>query len=456
MNTSSPASLAAHYQALERAYSVVEGDAEWAALVVPQGNSHTPFHGWFPFKEGYSHQLLERLLSVDANHGGVRSHHPGAVLDPFSGSGTTAVSAIALNRRHGLSSPVHAIERNPVMHTISQAKIAGIAMGAGLADRLRSQEERYWRILDRELARPDADALSGSVTLDNRKYYTADTVATLRAMARAARSVADEDVQNHFLAMTAACVEPAGLVRRDGRALRFTPGKRVQEPRKLFTQLLEDSLSDLDSIVEPYEGDVGVHLADARDPEGMDASDFDWAICSPPYPNNIDYTEVYKIEAWALGFYASADEMKAQRLLTFRSHPSITFPDEYSYMSLPVLSDAVDELIDPLLAVVPSDRYERGRRQLIMGYADDMLRVLQVIAQRLRPGGRAAVVVGNSLHGSKDRHFLVASDLMVARLGELAGLRVDSILVARRPQRRAGTDPLLRESVVFLTRPIAA
>lgn len=452
MSTFPSGGLKAHYDEIENSYSIVEGSNDWATLVVPNGNSREPFHRWFHFKEGYSHRILDRIVAegVASTAGGTTG--VGSVFDPFSGSGTTAVSAISLNRRSGRRSRVHAIERNPVMHAVSRAKITGVAMGSELAERIRSHEASFWKSLDLELDRPDAFAPTGSSTLDNRTYYTADSVATLRAMSRAARSVPDEAVSNHLIALAAGCVEPAGMLRRDGRALRFTRGKRTQEPRKLFALLLEDSLEDLDAIGDPYTGEIGIDLGDARDPSLAPGSKFDWAVCSPPYPNNIDYTEVYKIEAWALGFFSSADDMRAQRLSTLRSHPSITFPEEYMYSGSPGISGAVEELIAPLLASIPVDRYMRGRQQLIRGYTDDMLRVLQLTAGRLVHGGRAAIIVGNSLHGSKGNHFLVASDLIIARLGELAGLRVDSVLVARRPQRRAVTESMLRESVVFFTR----
>jgi DNA modification methylase len=33
-----------------------------------------------------------------------------------------------------------------------------------------------------------------------------------------------------------------------------------------------------------------------------ESADFDLILTSPPYPNNIDYSEVYKLELWLLGF----------------------------------------------------------------------------------------------------------------------------------------------------------
>ena len=59
-------------------------------LVSFQGNKKTSVHNWFKYREGFSTQLVESLLNefnLDKNS---------VVLDPFSGSGTTAITASKL------------------------------------------------------------------------------------------------------------------------------------------------------------------------------------------------------------------------------------------------------------------------------------------------------------------------------------------------------------------------
>jgi hypothetical protein len=183
------------------------------------------------------------------------------------------------------------------------------------------------------------------------------------------------------------------------------------------------------------------------------ATGLDLAVFSPPYPNNIDYTEVYKIENWALGLIGSADSFRDQRLRTLRSHPSVQFPDEFAYERTPVRSQ-VERLMSPVLAAVPPDHKDsRAQARLIRGYLDDMLQAFSSTFARLRPGGKCVYVVGNSLHGAHERQLLIASDLLLARLAELAGFQVDRLKVARRLRRRGEHSDFLRESVVFLSKP---
>ena len=60
------------------------------AAVSYQGNKGLPGFRWFRFKEGFSTALVEECLS----RSGGRS-----VLDPFSGSGTTVMTACRMGRR---------------------------------------------------------------------------------------------------------------------------------------------------------------------------------------------------------------------------------------------------------------------------------------------------------------------------------------------------------------------
>ena len=57
--------------------------------------------------------------------------------------------------------------------------------------------------------------------------------------------------------------------------------------------------------------------------------DFDLAVFSPPYPNSFDYTDVYNVELWMLGYLRGASENQALRKDTLSSHVqiSIPFPD---------------------------------------------------------------------------------------------------------------------------------
>ncbi|MBO2449036.1 hypothetical protein J4573_18175 [Actinomadura barringtoniae] len=438
--------LNAHYDALAERWILTDRIADYSHLVTPSGNSNEPIHRWFHFKEGYSWALIPRLLKDSPS----LPRDQLAILDPFLGSGTTLVSSLMLGREEGFSVRGLGIERNPAIYAIAVAKVNAALKGVSLLEAISSAENAFWKEYKR-LIRRRQDLSTSSTTLNNLDYFDANHVHSLLALGRASRVIDEVDVRAIFQACVAAVVEPAGRVRRDGRALRYMSKKRVVDPQAAFKERLAKCVNDISCLPDPSRHATAEVLQDDARGVGAIAAGFDanLIVFSPPYPNNIDYTEVYKMEAWALELYADVDELKNQRLRTIRSHPSLRFSDDYAFMQNDFKNPVVS-LISPILDSVPDDRYQRGRRQVISGYADDMLKVLCGLRNVAAVGSYCAIVVGNSIHGTGTQRFVIAADLILARLAELAGWRVEEIRVARLLRRRATDADHLRESVVVL------
>jgi hypothetical protein len=292
--------------------------------------------------------------------------------------------------------------------------------------------------------------MTPSTTLNNAEYYPPNHVVKMLALANAISEVPDDDVRAVLRVCLAASVEPAGRLRRDGRALRYVPERVALDPTSTWRERVGKALVDLRGVRAEGAVELKVLVGDTRSAK-TDAlgHGYDWIVFSPPYPNNIDYTEVYKLENWILGYWDDEDDMRQARLRTLRSHPSIRFPGGYAYETAPYGSD-VAALIQPILDEIPRDRYSFGRNQLVKGYADDMLGVLSKCRRVISPHGTLVYVVGNSHHGHSSSGYVIAADLILARLAELTGWSVEEIRIARFLGRRKQGDRLLRESVVVL------
>ena len=95
---------------LEQKFDVHDEVALFSKLVNFSKNKDTPYHGWFKYREGFSHVLIKELLE----RSGIGQDE--YVLDPFCGSGTTVVEA-ALNGYSGIG-----IDINPMSAFISDVK----------------------------------------------------------------------------------------------------------------------------------------------------------------------------------------------------------------------------------------------------------------------------------------------------------------------------------------------
>lgn len=431
--------LAEHYESLAARWPETS-TGDYASLVVPTGNADQPFHGWFHFKEAFSHELLHRVLK-DVQLDGAKHV---SVFEPFAGAGTMAASLGLLVDAGDLETASYSgYEANPFLHLLSSTKLRA------LQEQQHAVVETAHAVAVRASSSKQHVAVPGLSTFEGASFDT-DTLQELLRLRDAIEAVESPDLVRDVLRVClAATVEPASSLRKDGRALRRTAGPRTTDPTAWFLTLATRVADDVAAAGASVAGTVS--LGDVRACSIAGPADVDLSLFSPPYPNNIDYTEVYKLEAWFLGLIKDRDDFRSRRIATLRSHGSLRWADDYAFTNS-VDAAEVEALVDPILKAIPAGRYESSRRQLVLGYADDMLTTLRVVGARLRPGGQMVCIVGNSLHGSGDATLLVAADLLIARLSELVGLRVDRLEVARVPTRRSHSSRFLRETAIFASK----
>jgi DNA modification methylase len=440
--------LGAHYSTLEMDFAV-HPNANYEQLVVPNGNGAEPVHRWFRLKEAYSRRLLPRVLK-DLE---LDDRSELRVLDPFAGSGTTAIAVADLVADRTLRrAQVLGYECNPFLHLVASTKLRALQRPTRtflpLAQRLGAAAARR---------RVDPAPTPDLASFRNASFFQPDSLTQMLRL----RSAIDQaemagahklDVDLARLCLGAS-IEPSSFLRRDGRALRFVPDKQPTNPVAEFLRRAEQIDDDLPRRGLPLTG--AMKLGDGRQlrPGPPKPGSIDLVIFSPPYPNNIDYTEVYKLEAWLLGFISTQEQFREQRVRTLYSHPSIMRAPDNVTVDSAARPDQERALLAPLLEAVPDDRYQVARREMLTGYVRDMRQTLEACFTALKPGGNLVYVVGNSAHGSGAGTVIVAADLLIARLATHAGFDVQSIEVARRLRRRRIESEFLRESVVFAKRP---
>jgi hypothetical protein len=129
---------------------------------------------------------------------------------------------------------------------------------------------------------------------------------------------------------------------------------------------------------------------DARNLDFKDTQ-FDLAVFSPPYPNSFDYTDVYNVELWTLGYLSSSAENQRLRTSTLCSHVQIDREFAPQPAGSPLLELALNELRRRA-----TELWDRRIPSMVAGYFSDLMRVLTALHSALRPKSSAWVVVGDS------------------------------------------------------------
>ncbi len=378
----------------------VECAPELDRLVVAGINEQLPVHRWFRFKESFSADLLKTVLASMHVEIGEKT----CLVDPFCGAGTSLISAQELSRSTQISAI--GIEQNPFIHFVLST---GRCMSRHNAMRLVSIRD-------------------------------------------AIRADGDSRTHDALLLGLGSVVEQVSKTRKDGRALRLVERDRQDIGRVLFekwTQMASD-VRFMKQVI-PQAPVPTVLLGDGRAPSKhrIPPNSVDILLTSPPYPNNIDYTEVYKLELWLLGFISDADEFLKLRKGTFRSHPTAAAPNPSDEFSDELKKGTLKALLGPIIRRTRSSS-ERYRHRLIVGYASDLWSTLREHYALLKKEGICVMVLGNSLHGGKHLPYLIPSDLLVSAIGERTGYKVRKVAIARNFRRRLSGNHFLRESVIIL------
>lgn len=420
--------------------------------VSSQLNESEPIHRWYTLKESFSWYLPVWIVQWMKSH---YNHNPVSVLEPFLGSGTTGISLSLA----GID--VCGVEYNPFIRFVATAK-AGIPLVDPeiLASSIQLVDSRI--STDQNLPIP---ALT---TLHKDAYIKAeDLQLLLSACFWTSKLEASNQVRNLIFLGLSSAIESAFNLRKDGRALRYIkkPDKKGirEELRCRWQEILDDvqqyheirGCSSKRPLYTVFAGS-STNLMKLRTINGFDTTlkdkCFDTVIYSPPYLNNFDYSEIYKLELWLLGFLENYEEWKSLRMGTVRSHHSIVFP-ETRYLALdPRTVDIASVLRDmgssPCL---PNTERERIKR-VIDGYFDDMFMALQEQWRVLKPGGILAYVVANSRH----YYLPIATDLILGEIAHRVGFEPLDLVVLRKRNGRTRQKLFLRESVVFMQKPLSS
>lgn len=260
-------------------------------------NKTRPFHRWYPFVEGYSADLVELALKDEST--------PGTVLDPFGGSGTTALAAAMLGRDSVFA------EVNPYMAWVADVKINQSRRVA--ADSTSGD----LRALATELntALPPADSEHPLLVADRTRGYfpqgVAEQVVAIGELIDGTLTSGAREVAR--LALGSSLVPSSNMVRRTDLRKRVPTDKVPENLIETVARHLHWFASDIDEYADAIHGSVKHIAGDVRD-QWIEEPEVSVVVTSPPYLNGTNYCRNTKLELLALGFIDSEKDLTSLRV----------------------------------------------------------------------------------------------------------------------------------------------
>ena len=368
--------------------SVCIGFRDWtgartvAAVGTNAGSVALPFQKWRHFKEAFAPELIEQAVSET----------PGKVsriVDPFGGSGTTALAAQFL----GIEPAT--IEVNPFLADLIEAKLAGVDFNRAALALSRVVERAMWYGGDSHSAFPGAPRTLVEPGVEGRFILYRDIADRIVAYREAIATVTDSAIRRLFRVILASVSVRASNVVVSGKGRRYRRNWQLRRAPadaidNSFRDGVAEALSDLRRFADRKCRNYTILRGDARRLVSS-LPPHDLAVFSPPYPNSLDYTDVYNLELWLMGYLSSREQNTALRQKTLRSHVQIQRDMSARGVESPLLTDTVRRLEH-----ASSRLWNQRIPQMIAAYTADLAIVLRGIAAHMRSGGRAYIVLGDS------------------------------------------------------------
>lgn len=395
-------------------------------------NEEVPVHRWWPYVQGYSAAFVGALIERN-------ELPPGAtVLDPFSGSGTTAVEA----RRRGF-------------RAVGAELLPPAVLAARVKTRFELDGDRLVAAAGDLVERARATPPGPLPFLTETPRHFAPVVLDQLLRLRDALPPRGTPVGDALRIAFGRILIPVSRLRRSP-CLGYGGVKEPAIPPDVFDAFLgaaadmRTDLARLGEIRRRWGPVADIREVDARRlqlPEGSVAL----AVTSPPYVNGMDYVMNYKLDLAWLGYsrsYAELTELRESMVACDnlpRGSADGYLADDAS------LDPWLPEITQRIAANVTTKRtYRRNDvHGIVNRYFSDLKPVLARVARSLAPGGRFVLVVGDSLLAGA----YVPGDLLLARMGASVGLEIEKVEIARARRSGQRRSFVLRESIVTLRAP---
>jgi DNA modification methylase len=350
-----------------------------------QGVKDVPFQRWFNFKEAFSPQfVIDSIAKAPIN--------VSSILDPFGGSGTTALTAQLL----GITPTT--IEVNPFIADLIQSKLQAYDLDSLINDWIAvvKSVEDYSPVLEELYSNAPATLFKRSGI--ERWLFDCDVLKRI-SQYKMAIEMLTEDTNKCLLKVLLGSVLISlsnVVVSGKGRRYRKNWQSRVVVRRdvdRLLEQKVNDAIFDISKYSGKRQSAYSLLRGDSR-LKLCEVESSDLVLFSPPYPNTFDYTDIYNVELWVLGYLNSSEENRVLRQSTLRSHVQTKFE-----IVSPPKSSTLSETLEKLDSV-RGQLWNRQIPDMVGSYFRDIEGVLKESKRILPKGGMIGIVIGDSRYAN--------------------------------------------------------
>lgn len=412
-------------------------------------NKKKYIHGWYPFVEGYSKEFIKSILDE-------LDFTPKHCMDPFSGSGTTAVELQKYNIK------CTSFEVNPFMFNLAKSKMRTDYTITAFKTNLEFLKKVLLEVpieIERVCPPPIYKSIVEKKELQ-KWIFDLEVMRGLLDIKYAINKIRDKKYRQLFKVPYAAIFLEVSNVYRNGKCLSYKKNLKTkvslsrEDVQNLFLNKLEEviypDILKINKLKQEngklFSNYTNIHLGDSRESiDKIENNSVDLVITSPPYLNSRDYTDTYMIELWMLDLVSDYSELKKLRRNTFRSHVQVAW-EKTELLDISELKKALNEL------ETHRDQFWNKRLpEMIKGYFLDMNTLIESLSEKVKSGGKVYINVANSAYYGVE----IEVDKIIATIGTLHRFEILEIRKARKinpSSQQKEKIPYLLEVVIVMNK----
>ena len=333
-------------------------DKTWSFADCTTAQTRYITHGYHTYPAKFIPQLAARLIRELSAEGDI-------IVDPFMGSGTTVVEAMAQSRV-GIG-----VDINPVAHLIARVKSTPLDPD----------------FLKAEFARLDLESRGHAIAPKNERndyWFPRQQKKQLGKILGAVSAIENATARDFFLVAFSQILKSCSIWLQKSVKPTRDPHKMPAEPLAAFRKQCRYMLKQNHAFWEMLPARVREQPAEFRRVECADARALPVAagmatlvVTSPPYVTSYEYADLHQLAALWFEYCGSLPEFRKRFIGT-----------AFSERAEIHLQSATAEKICGALAGKKSRE--------VRNYFADMLECFAEMRRALKPGGKACIVIGNT------------------------------------------------------------
>ena len=408
-----------------------------------RNNINEPIYRWYPLVEGFSSNFVKSIIDE-------LDYIPSFCLDPFAGSGTTPLACQQLGIK------CYSFEVNPFLFDLMKIKLYKGYNGRKF-ENIINRIDQNLRMYKRDWEYPKIETQTLFERKDLKKWIFNKKVAwgmfdILNEIHKLSNTAESKYKPLLKVALASNLIDISNVF-RNGKCLSYkrnwqNNGIPRRDIHKKFIGFCRDIIlrdvlhitpnnNEIDNSAFCKEGDARKLV------KGLEDRSIDLVITSPPYLNSRDYTDIYRLELWILGYLKTFKDERELRKRTLRSHVQIAWHEEET-LKIKKLEKALKEIEKHR-----GEFWNNSIPEMIKGYFVDVNIILKSLYKKMKINSKVYINVGNSSYFNS----IIETDAIIAEIAEMNQFQVDEIRVARYLKSSGQQDSKrIRESVIVLTK----